>query len=607
MLINSARIAIRKVSALTPWTLPAGLADDDDDQHYDLTSESPSMRLKSRASASVTLRAQRWTELQTRPMDDGSPAGAAHDNDLQAFGRAYKVGRRIGAGGFGTVLLAVERATGERVAVKQLSSRDMTMGDIHREVEVLRALDHPNIVRVIDIFWNEDKSHVFLVEELQLGKELFQWVRALGGGRRLRPHLAARLVSELLCGMRHLHERGVIHRDIKPSNLLLSDGTENATLRISDFGLCALLRDGSAREDGGGGEPHCGGATGEPLADEASLAEPERRASACAHPLRLEVVGTPEFMAPEVVLCAEPGAAGYSFPCDVWSAGCVIFALLTGHERGPFSAATVGAPRDRPLSETFAAVLTCNAPLEQVTDYLARDLLWKMLVLKPDLRYTAADALTHPWLLEPEDGAAHAPPPPPPPPPLELAHEPPPRTAAALSPRRKPSRPAAARAAAASRPAEAADSASARAARAADAAAAAAAEAAVRRLSLSGRSRTARLSLLPTSPTGSAGAAAFRRPGSEEAAFFRKAVRHAATTSPQLVRADLAALVPSAASLRSSPLRTEQTAARSRGAAQGFERHERGLSRGSASGVNSARSHGQCVRSRAHVTPAFPC
>ena len=220
----------------------------------------------------------------------------------------------------------------------------------------------------------------------------------------------------------------------------MSDASDDATLRISDFGLCALLRDtpaaavsqeedaakesaageASPRARSGSDGSGVGGEDGEadsaieggapatallrrgtaPVAAPAAAPPPATRKAQVS---RRDMVGTPEFMAPEVVMCAEATASGYSFPCDVWSCGCVVFALLTGLERGPFGAAAARTRKERGerrLADTFEEILSGRAPLELIGDYLARDLLTHMLALKPELRYTPSDALTHPWLVE---------------------------------------------------------------------------------------------------------------------------------------------------------------------------------------------------------------
>ena len=136
-------------------------------EQYDLIAESPSVRIRRVNMDSVTDRRQQWCELQTRPLQASD--AASRETDVAAFRETYTTGRKIGAGAFGTVFAAEHRGSGQRVAVKRLSENAQALGDIRTEVEVLRALEHPNIVRVLGVYRNGEYSEVFLVEELQVG------------------------------------------------------------------------------------------------------------------------------------------------------------------------------------------------------------------------------------------------------------------------------------------------------------------------------------------------------------------------------------------------------------------------------------------------------
>ena len=137
-MLRAAEIAIRRVREAEMWSRRDTRCADTYEQ-YDLSAESPSVRVKGRRSLteSVTDRTQQWTELQTCPLGV-SGTSASHENDMEAFCKAFKSGKEIGAGGFGTVFMAINRDSGERVAVKRLSSREMTLGGIRTEVEVRR-------------------------------------------------------------------------------------------------------------------------------------------------------------------------------------------------------------------------------------------------------------------------------------------------------------------------------------------------------------------------------------------------------------------------------------------------------------------------------------
>ena len=95
--------------------------------------------------------------------------------------------------------------------MKRLSDRLMSVSDMRTEVEVLSALAHPHVVRVVGVFWEvrADRSEFLLLEELAAGGELLAWIGQRG--RPLRPVEQARLTAQLLRGLGHLHALSLIH------------------------------------------------------------------------------------------------------------------------------------------------------------------------------------------------------------------------------------------------------------------------------------------------------------------------------------------------------------------------------------------------------------
>ena len=267
----------------------------------------------------VTERRQRWEALLLEPVVTATGtcgvAEDAGDNSLAAFKKAYELGGKLGAGGFASVHIATNRKTGEKIAVKRLESGSMGIEEMKLEVEVLRALRHEHVVNMLGAFYPSDLSEVFLLEELMSGGDLFEWIakrRDKTGnlGRPLRHDEMARLSTEMLLGLQHMHEHGVLHRDIKPANLLMTTADDKASVRISDFGLCAVLsrQDGSGagtsmgREAAGAGKPRAFAGILTTYQDERMRQRQERRIAS-----RTTMVGTPGFMAPGVVLCAPVG------------------------------------------------------------------------------------------------------------------------------------------------------------------------------------------------------------------------------------------------------------------------------------------------------------
>jgi len=124
--------------------------------------------------------------------------------------REYKLGRELGRGGFGVVFEALNTRTGSSCAVKRLSLAGLPAAElpsIQAEVALLRRLHHPNIVRYIDSI--KTREYLFIVLELVEGGSLAAAVKRFGP---LSERLTAIYASQILVGLRFLHEQGVIHR-----------------------------------------------------------------------------------------------------------------------------------------------------------------------------------------------------------------------------------------------------------------------------------------------------------------------------------------------------------------------------------------------------------
>ena len=204
----------------------------------------------------------------------------------------YRLVDTVGHGGMGAVYRAVNEETGEPAAVKILSVALSKRGDFRErfeaEIETLKKLRHPNIVRLFG--FGEQDGLLFFAMELVDGSSLEQ---ELQRGRLFTWREVARIGIETCRALRHAHDRGVIHRDIKPANLLV---TSEGRVKLSDFGIAKLF-----------------GNTGMTAAG--------------------NVLGTVEFMAPEQADARPVGPR-----TDLYSLGAVFFALLSG--RPPFRAAT---------------------------------------------------------------------------------------------------------------------------------------------------------------------------------------------------------------------------------------------------------------------------
>ena len=191
----------------------------------------------------------------------------------------------IGVGGAGTVWRAWDRRQERLCAAKVLRQRDA--GALLRFVrEQGRRLDHPNVLSPYG--WAADDDMALLAMDLVGGGSVDNLVADFGP---LPPRLAAELLSQLLGALDKIHTAGVLHRDVKPANLLLeTTGTARPVLRLSDFGIAIAL-----------GEPRL--------------------------TVHGTVVGTPGYLAPEVLAGAAPSPRQ-----DLYAAGVTAWQLLTGEE-----------------------------------------------------------------------------------------------------------------------------------------------------------------------------------------------------------------------------------------------------------------------------------
>lgn len=134
--------------------------------------------------------------------------------------KIYKIGQTIGEGSYAQVKRAKHRETGEKVAVKVMAKKRMSKDDIkclEQEIEILKQVEHPNIVRLIDVF--ETSKYYCLVMELMEGGELFDKIVEKDHFSEFEAREATKSIIDAIG---YCQKLGICHRDIKPENLLLS-------------------------------------------------------------------------------------------------------------------------------------------------------------------------------------------------------------------------------------------------------------------------------------------------------------------------------------------------------------------------------------------------
>jgi serine/threonine protein kinase len=196
-------------------------------------------------------------------------------------GSKWVLGPKIGGGAFGTVRVGMDTENGSLVAVKVIPIEGSNAKDLKTEIDLLRSLQHENIVRYLRA--ESEESFVYIFQEWVTGGSISSLLRKFGSFAM--PVIRSYLL-QMLCGLAYLHGSGVIHRDIKGSNILVSDG---GIIKLADFGSSKRL-----------------GPT-------------QRNIN-----MSLTVRGTPYFMAPEVF------ESKYSQKADIWSVGCVAVQMASG-------------------------------------------------------------------------------------------------------------------------------------------------------------------------------------------------------------------------------------------------------------------------------------
>ncbi len=180
---------------------------------------------------------------------DGTALGAAPtlaDPTATAFARRYRILRRLGAGGMGTVFLAEQIGVGNRpVALKVLQRKLLDdpefLTRFGNEAASTGRIHHPNVVTIYESGQEDDGTPYIAMEYLE-GQNLRETLRALGP---LPPSEAAEVVQQVARGLNAAHRLGIIHRDLKPDNIFLTRDDEGAlTVKVLDFGI-AKLRESS--------------------------------------------------------------------------------------------------------------------------------------------------------------------------------------------------------------------------------------------------------------------------------------------------------------------------------------------------------------------------
>jgi len=292
------------------------------------------------------------------------PKGRLVHDPTEDINQYYEINNKVlGMGNFSVVKEAIAKVHDKEkekdkdrfhVAVKIVDKNYVKHKPemLRNEVEILLQIDHPNIIKLIDLFDTEDK--LYLVMELVTGGELFDRIVER---EQYSEADAKEVMRQLFDAIEYIHSKDIVHRDLKPENLLLEDQEHDTNIKLTDFGLSKIV-------------------------------DAEYMSTAC---------GTPGYVAPEIL-----NASGYGPAVDMWSSGVIMYILLCGYP--PFY-----NENDAQLFESImAANYHFHSPYWDNISKDAKDVIRALLVPDPAKRLTATKAKEMEWFKISENGKGGA-------------------------------------------------------------------------------------------------------------------------------------------------------------------------------------------------------
>ncbi|CAH9121669.1 unnamed protein product [Cuscuta epithymum] len=275
---------------------------------------------------------------------DETILGANQTADLKD---RYVLGGQLGWGQFGIIRLCSDKLTGEVLACKSIAkSRLVSQEDVRSiklEIEIMSMVyGHPNVVDLRAVYEEEDFVHI--VMELCAGGELFHQLEKHG---KFSEGEARVVFRHLMQAVMYCHDKGIVHRDLKPENILLATRASSSPIKLADFGLATFIKPGESLRG---------------------------------------TVGSPFYIAPEVL------KGGYNEAADIWSAGVILYILLSGIP--PFW----GKTKSKIFDAVRAADLRFPSDPWDSISCSAKELIKGMLCTDPCHRLTAQQILGHSWV-----------------------------------------------------------------------------------------------------------------------------------------------------------------------------------------------------------------
>ena len=258
--------------------------------------------------------------------------------------KIYQKIKLLGEGAFGEVWLVRHKVLGKDFAMKIIKkSPHCITKEIINEINILKKLDHPNILKILEFHLTETKFYI--ITDYCPEGELFT---EISNNKIFSEAKTAFVIYQILNAIRYCHKMRVLHRDIKPENIMIMGRENNGYLNVKliDFGTAKIFSEGNMQKG---------------------------------------LVGSSYYVAPEVI------KGKYDEACDIWSIGVIMYLMLTGYP--PFN----GDNDDEILNAVTIGEYDTSLEEYQNLSNNAKDLISKLLKYDPKERITARDAINHPW------------------------------------------------------------------------------------------------------------------------------------------------------------------------------------------------------------------
>ena len=267
--------------------------------------------------------------------------------DYEDLYKSYEMKDIIGQGRYGTIRVGYHKIKKRFVAIKIINKKSISktdMENIRNQIDILKMATDEFVLKLLDIIENE--SYLYIMTELCKGGDLYSYLNQRSF--KIPEAKAAKLIYKLAKSVSFLHTLGIIHRDLKPENILMTDMSDEADIRISDFCICKRL-------------------------------EPNETTK--------EIVGTLGYMAPEVLMGKE-----YNYSADVWAIGVITYLLLTGYL--PFD----DEQEDKEVirKTLFESIPFYNDSWKNISSK-AKEFVKKILKKDKEERITIEGILSDPW------------------------------------------------------------------------------------------------------------------------------------------------------------------------------------------------------------------